>query len=114
MNWDQLKTILWLRCRLARNQMTRGKGLGAALAIIIAVAACLIGAASFVAALLGGIYGLGDTKPRVVWGVWCGLTLAFLFFWIFGLLNELQRSETIDRSAWVKYLSSTIWPRIWP
>jgi len=96
MNWDQLKTILWLRCRLARNQMTRGKGLGAALAIIIAVAACLIGAASFVAALLGGIYGLGDTKPRVVWGVWCGLTLAFLFFWIFGLLNELQRSETID------------------
>jgi hypothetical protein len=96
MNWDQLKTILWLRCRLARNQMTRGKGLGAALAIIIAIAACLIGAASFVAALLGGIYGLDDSKPRVVWGVWSGLTLVFLFFWIFGLLNELQRSETID------------------
>ncbi len=40
MNWDQLKTILWLRWRLTRNQMTRGKGIGGVVAAIIVVAAC--------------------------------------------------------------------------
>src|SRR5439155_2295562 len=47
-------------------------------------------------ALLGGIFGLGEAKPLVVWGVWFGITLAFLFLWMLGLLNELQRSESID------------------
>ena len=96
MNWDQLKTILWLRWRLARNQMMRGKGIGAVIAAIIAVAACLIGVVSFVVALLCGIYTLDTAKPIVLWSVWCGTTLAFLFVWTIGLLQELQRSETID------------------
>src|SRR5258706_2141081 len=29
-------------------------------------------------------------------GVWFGVTVAFLFFWMIGLLAELHRSETID------------------
>src|SRR4030095_5587844 len=33
---------------------------------------------------------------EVVMGIWLGVTLAFLFFWLIGLLAELQRSETID------------------
>jgi hypothetical protein len=28
--------------------------------------------------------------------VWCGVTVAFLFFWLVGVVHELQRSETID------------------
>jgi ABC-2 type transport system permease protein len=95
-NWDQLQTILWLRWRLARNQWTRGKGVGAVLAGIVAVGACVMGGASFVGALLGGIYGLGEAKAVVLWEVWCGVTVAFLFFWLLGLLQEIQRSETID------------------
>jgi ABC-2 type transport system permease protein len=95
-NWDQLKSILWLRWRLARNQMMRGKGVGAVIAAIIAVAACLIGAISFVVALLCGIYALDAAKSIVLWSVWCGATMAFLFLWTIGLLQELQRSETID------------------
>jgi hypothetical protein len=95
-NWDQLKTILWLRWRLTRNQWTRSKGIGAVVTAIIALTLCTLGAAGFVGALLGGIFGLGQAKPVVVWGVWLGVTLAFLFFWMVGLLQEIQRSESID------------------
>ena len=28
--------------------------------------------------------------------IWFGVTVGFLFFWMIGLLTELQRSETID------------------
>jgi len=96
MNWDQLKTILWLRWRLMRNQMTRSKGIGAAIAVIIAVATCLLGATSFAVALVGGIYGLGDAKPSLIWGIWFGMTAVFMFFWMIGMIQEIQRSESID------------------
>jgi ABC-2 type transport system permease protein len=95
-NWDQLKTILWLRWRLMRNQWARSKGFGAVFAAIVAVAVCVMGGASFFGGLVGGIFGLGQVKPVVVWAVWLGLTLAFLLFWLMGLLIEIQRSESID------------------
>jgi ABC-2 type transport system permease protein len=95
-NWDQLKTILWLRWRLTRNQWARSGGLGAIIAAIVAAAMFVLGGASFIAALLGGILGLGEAKPPVVMGVWFGLTAAFLFLWLIGLINEIQRSESID------------------
>lgn len=96
MNWSQLKTILWLRWRLTRNQWTRSQGLAAALAAIIAAGALVLGGACFVGGLLAGIAGLAQAKPVAVWGVWLGVTLAFLLFWLIGLLQELQRSESID------------------
>jgi hypothetical protein len=95
-NWDQLKTILWLRWRLSRNQMTRNKGASAVIAAILVAGVCVLGGASFVGALLGGMYGLAQAKPVVVWAVWSGVTVGFLFFWMIGLLHEIQRSETID------------------
>jgi hypothetical protein len=95
-NFEQLKIILWLRWRLARNQWTRNGGIGAVIAAVIAVAMFVLGGTSFVGALLGGIFGLGEAKPFVVWAVWFGITLAFLFLWMLGLINELQRSESID------------------
>jgi ABC-2 type transport system permease protein len=95
-NWDQLKTILWLRWRLTRNQWRRSGGAGAILAAIIAGSAVLLGGVSFVGALLGAALGLGETKPIVVMGLWLGVTVAFLVFWLIGLMTELQRAETID------------------
>jgi len=95
-NWSQLKTILWLRWRLTRNQWTRSQGLAAVLAAILAASALVLGGACFVGGLLAGIFGLAQAKPVAVWGVWLGVTLGFLFFWLIGLLQELQRSESID------------------
>jgi hypothetical protein len=96
MKWDQLKTILWLRWRLTRNQWQRAGGFGAVLAVIVAVSAMVLGTAAFVGGLLGAALGLGAAKPEVVMGIWLAGTVAFLILWLIGLLAELQRSETID------------------
>lgn len=96
MNGQQLQTILWLRWRLTRNQWTRSQGLGAVLTALAAVVMGGLGVGSFVGALLAGILWLGQAKSSVVLLVWTGLTVAFLFLWLIGLVNELQRSETID------------------
>ena len=54
------------------------------------------GAAGFTGGLLGAAYWSGDASLPGHQGVWLGVTVVFLLFWLFGLLAELQRSETID------------------
>ncbi len=96
MNREQLKTILWLRWRLMCNQWRRSGGLGAVIAVFVGFSAFALAAAAFAGGLLGGIFGLREATPAVLMMVWFGVTVAFLFFWMIGLLTELQRSETID------------------
>ncbi|MGD1089569.1 MAG: hypothetical protein ABR955_12735 [Verrucomicrobiota bacterium] len=96
MNREQLKTILWLRWRLTRNQWARNGGLGAIIAVVVGVSAFVLGGLSFVGALVGAALGLGQASPAMIMGIWLGVTVVFLFFWMIGLLIELQRSETID------------------
>ena len=96
MNWEQLKTIVWLRWRLSRHQWARHGGLGGVIAVFVGVGAVGLAGLAFVSALLGAIAFSGRAPPMVIWAVWLGLTVAFLFTWIIGLLTELGRSETID------------------
>jgi hypothetical protein len=96
MNWEQLKTVLWLRWRLSRNQWARSGGLGAVIAVIVGLGAFVMGGLCFVGALLGAAFGLGEVSPKIIMAIWFGVTVGFLFFWMIGLLTELQRSETID------------------
>ena len=96
MNWEHLKTIVWLRWQLTRNQWQRGGGIGAVIALLVAIGLLLLCAAGFVGGLLGGALGLATASPRVVLGVWFGLTALFLFVWLLGLMTEVQRSESID------------------
>jgi len=96
MNWEQLKTVLWLRWRLTRNQWARSGGLGAIIAVLVGLGAFVMGGLCFVGALLGAAFGLSQASPPVIMGIWFGVTVGFLLFWMIGLLTELQRSETID------------------
>ena len=97
-DWEQLKTILWLRWRLTTNQWRRTKGVGPALAIITAVAGIIITVAAAVGGLLGGAFGLASARPEVIMLVWDILVAVFLFIWMVSLITELQRSEMIDLS----------------
>lgn len=96
MNREQLKTILWLRWRLTRNQWRRGGGVGAAIATVVFFAGLVLAGVSFAGAIIVGLLALGDAEPVVVMGVWLGISTVFMFFWLIGLISELQRSETID------------------
>jgi hypothetical protein len=96
MNREQLKTILWLRWRLMCNQWRRSGGLGAVLTVLVGAGAFVLAAVGFAGAMLGAVFGLREATPTVVMMVWFGVTAFFCFFWMIGLLTELQRSETID------------------
>jgi hypothetical protein len=96
MNWHQLKTVLWLRWRLTRNQWAKSGGVGAVLAAIVAVGVVLASLSLLAASIAVGLLALDDAEPRVFIVVWLIATGAFLFIWLLGLIAELQRSETID------------------
>ena len=96
MNWTQIKTILWLRWRLICNQSRRSHGLGLAVSILIGVCAVFFSLGSFIGGFFGGMLGLGSASPTAIWLTWLIFTFAFLFFWVIGLVTELQRSESID------------------
>ncbi len=96
MNWAQLKTIVWLRWRLNRNQWLRGNRLNAVLAVLAAIAGVVMAIGGGIGGVLLGTFGLTKapaTDLMVVWDVVIGF---FLFFWMFGVITEIQRSEAID------------------
>jgi len=96
MNWEQLKTVLWLRWRLICNQSRRSHGLGMIVGILMSVSAVVFAIIFFAGGFFWAFYGLRDASPMAIWGAWLAVTIAFLFFWLLGLLTELQRSEMID------------------
>ena len=96
MDWSQLRTILWLRWRLTRNQLSRGGPVNAILAVFVIIIVMIVGAAGGIAGLLVGVFGLDKLSSAKMLVMWDGITFAFLFVWMIGLVSEIQRSETID------------------
>lgn len=98
MNYSQLRTILWLRWRLSRNQWSRGGLLSAILTIVAAVFACAAGVGLGIGGLLAGALALSERSPVVILLVWDVIVGIFLFLWTLGIVAQIQRSETIDIS----------------
>jgi ABC-2 type transport system permease protein len=98
MDRHHLSTILWLRWRLTRNQWSRGGWLNAVLTMIILIGGFVIGLFGAVAGVLLGFFKIAKFSPMVLLGFWDAIILAFLFFWVIGLVSEIQRSESIDIS----------------
>jgi len=98
MNWSQLRTIIWLRWRLTRNQWSRGGKLNAVLTLIVAVIGLGLGFVGGIAGLLGGVFALAKASPTIMLIVWDLIVVVFLFLWIGGIIPEIHRSETIDIS----------------
>lgn len=96
MNWPQLKTILWLRWRLTRNQWARGGGIGGALAAIVGVFTVIMSIGGLLAGIAAGAVAMRTAEPMVLTIVWLALSASFLFFWLIGLLTDLQKAESID------------------
>jgi hypothetical protein len=98
MDWNQLRTILWLRGRLIRNQWSRSGKLNAVLTMIAVAIGYVIAVAGAFGGILAGALALAKASPLVIMVVWDLIVGAFLFFWMIGVVTELQRSETIDIS----------------
>jgi hypothetical protein len=95
-NLAHLRTLVWLRSRLSRNQFVRGKAwvgvVSILLQVLLAIGAVVLAAGGFLAGLLV----LDDTPRWVLWALWGGMLAVFLFFWMISVLSEVQRSESID------------------
>ncbi len=96
MDTDHLRTILWLRWRLSRNQWARAGGLGAALALIVVALGLAAGAGGALAGLLAGGLALPKVAPTMLLIIWDTVIVVFLFFCMMSIVSEIQRSETID------------------
>jgi hypothetical protein len=94
--WHYLRTLFWLRARLSSNQLRKSGTFGQ---IIQAVVVVLKAVGGFLTLIVGVVVGrgpLGEASPLAVMLVWDGVAGAFLFFWMIGLVTELQRSEIIS------------------
>ncbi|MBN2180283.1 MAG: hypothetical protein JW715_00105 [Sedimentisphaerales bacterium] len=96
MNRHHLRTIIWLRWRLSRNQWSRSGLLNAVLTMVVVVVVFVIGALGAIGGVLAGIFALAKVAPLVLLGIWDAIVVIFLLFWMIGLISEIQRSEIID------------------
>ncbi len=97
MDWSQLRTIIWLRWRLTRNQWSRSQ-LSAVLIMIVAAALLILSVVSGIAGVLIGFFVLAERSPTRLLLAWDAFFGVFLFAWMIGIVSEIQRSETIDIS----------------
>ena len=96
MNWEHLKTYIWVRWRLSANQVKRSGKLGALIAAILAGLRILGGVLAFIIGLIVGIFALNHAEPRIIMAVWDGVAAGFILFWMIGLISELQRTELLS------------------
>ncbi len=96
MNWKHFQAVLWLRWRILVNRARRGGKLGNAIVGVLVVLAVLASISSFALALAFGLGVLEKASPFDLMAIWAGLALGFLFFWMIGLLTDLQRSDSMS------------------
>jgi ABC-2 type transport system permease protein len=95
-NWEHFKTYIWLRWRLSSNQIRRAGAIGAIIAAVLMALRILGGILTFIAGLLIGFFALRRAEPQVVMVIWDGVAAGFLFFWMIGLMSELQQTELLS------------------
>ena len=95
MNGKHLRAFFWLQWRLRANQFKKGGAANAILTAIVAGAAVLLAVVLFVVFFLIGLVALSDVRPLILVLVWDGIVGAFIFFWLIGLITQLQRAEAL-------------------
>jgi len=100
-NWQHLQVFLWLRWRLLVNQWRRSGAVNAVLMTIFAVAALALAVPLCIACFGLGLYLFPKATPRHLLYAWDGMVVGFVFFWLIGLLTELQRTETLSLSKFL-------------
>jgi ABC-2 type transport system permease protein len=95
-NWHHLNTLVWLRHRLTINHLRRQGALNFVI-LCIASGVALVGSVTgFFVAFVAGMSFLHEASPLVLMYLCDGWLLAFLFFWMIGVMTDLQRGEMLS------------------
>jgi len=95
-NWEHLRTFLWLRWRIISNRNRRAGAASVILQTILAVVSIVSAVVALFGGFAAGYFGLPRMEPANFMLVWDGVVVAFLFLWMTELLVELQRSELLS------------------
>ncbi len=95
---QHLRTLLWLRWRLTRNQWRRGGQVNAVISMIVSAIGLGLAVVGGVGGLLLGVFAMSKASPQESMFIWDAIVAIFLFIWLLGLVTEIQRSEVIDAS----------------
>ena len=96
MNWQHLRTIAWLRWRLTVNQWRKGGKINAVVSMIVAGVGAVASVAALFVGILVGVLLFPRMQADSLLFMWDILVLAFLFFWLMGVITDLQRSEVLS------------------
>ena len=96
MNWSHLRATIWMRWRILVNRIRRTGKLGNTLLALVVGLALIVAIGLFVFAYRLGIHELPEANPMGVLATWLGLSLGFAFFWMVGLVTDLQRADAMS------------------
>jgi ABC-2 type transport system permease protein len=88
--------MLWMRYRILVNRFKKSGKLSKFFVALLLIASVAVGIGGFVAALLLGLAELEGAEAKHILWIWLVLAVAFLFFWMIGLMAELQRSDSMS------------------
>jgi hypothetical protein len=100
-NWRHFQAFVWLRWRLLVNRARRAGALNAILIIVLTVAAIATAVPLFVGGYMAGLFFIPQASPAHLMYAWDVLIVAFVFFWLIGLVSELQRNEPLSLSKFM-------------
>ena len=101
MNWQHFQAFVWLRWRMMVNQWRRAGAFSAVLMMVFAVSAVVAAVPLLIGSFALGVYAIPKGTPMHLLYVWDGLIVAFLVFWMTGLITELQRTEPLSLSKFL-------------
>lgn len=108
MNLSHLRTMLWLRWRLAANQINKLTLISRILLWLVVAGAVLAGISSFFSVIGWSSWVLPKEWNVALPLVWDGVILVFLSSWMLGVLTDLQRTEPLSME---KFLHLPVSPR---
>jgi hypothetical protein len=92
-NREHFRAFLWLRWRLRVNQFRKAGPVNAVFFAVFVALALLAAVGLLVAGFLVGFFVLPEAPPVAHLLMWDGVIVVLLFFWMIGLLTDLQRTE---------------------
>ncbi len=107
MNWKHFSAIVWLRWRLAVNQIRRQSLLTRLVSFLTIFVALLCSVGAFLSTFATGMWLLPDEPPWWLVYAWDGLIAFFLVSWIAGVATELQQSEVLSLEKFLHLPVST-------
>ena len=96
MNREHFRAFVWLRWRIRVNQFRKAGAFNLIFFAFFAVCAVISAIGLAFTGFFVGWLALPRAEAPVRLFVWDGIVAAVLFFWMIGLLSELQRSESLS------------------